>query len=259
MIWFEQLKFVISQFRWQDVLDILLVWAIVYQLFILIRKTGTVQILSGLGLLAVVYLASIWLELFTFNWLLDKFFGNLFLIVVVLFQAEIRRALAHFGANPFFTEVIEAQEVEIIEEIIRGVNGILKNHYGALIVIEREIFLDYHIEPGTPVKAELSAELLISIFHPSAPMHDGAVLIRGGKLFSAGNFLPLSKNPFLDKNLGTRHRAAVGLSEETDAIIIVLSEENQELSVALSGVIRPLKDTSELRRFLFEELEISEK
>jgi len=259
MIWLEQLKFVISQIRWQDLVDIVLVWAIVYQIFILIRKTGTVQVLSGLGLLAVVYLASIWFEFFTFNWLLEKFFGNLFLIVVVLFQTEIRRALAHFGANPFFTEASEVREVEIIEEIIRGVNELLKKRYGALIVIEREILLDYHIEPGTPVNAQLSAELLISIFHPSAPMHDGAILIRAGKLFSAGNFLPLSKNPFLDKNLGTRHRAAVGLSEETDAITIILSEENQELSVALSGVIKPLKDTAELRQLLFAELEISEK
>jgi diadenylate cyclase len=255
MIWIEQLKFVLSQFRWQDFIDIVLVWAIIYQAFILVRKTGTIQVLSGLGFLALVYLASIWFELFTFNWLLDKFFANLFLIVVVLFQAEIRRALAHIGANPFFTEVGQVREVEIVEVIIHAVAEMLKTRTGALIVIEREILLDYHIEPGTPVKAELTAELLISIFHPSAPMHDGAVLIRGGKLFSAGNFLPLSKNPFLDKNLGTRHRAAVGLSEETDAIVIVLSEENQALSAAIGGVIKPLADVSDLRRFLFQELD----
>jgi len=258
MIWIEQLKFVLSHFRWQDIFDIVLVWTIVYQVFILIRKTGTVQVLSGLGFLALVYLASIWLELFTFNWLLDKFFGNLFLIVVILFQAEIRRALAHIGANPFFTEVSQVREVEIVEEIIHAVTDMLKTRTGALIVIEREILLDYHIESGTPVKAELSAELLISIFHPTAPMHDGAVLIRGGKLHSAGNFLPLSKNPFLDKNLGTRHRAAVGLSEETDAIVVILSEENQELSAAIGGVIRPISDVAELRRLLFEELEITD-
>lgn len=259
MIWIEQLQFVLSQFRWQDIIDIILVWTIVYQVLILIRKTGTVQVLSGLGFLALVYLASIWLELFTFNWLLDKFFSNLFLIVVVLFQGEIRRALAHIGANPFFTEVSQVREVEIVEELIRAVTELLKSRTGALIVIEREILLDYHIEPGTPVKAELSAELLISIFHPMAPMHDGAVLIRGGRLYSAGNFLPLSKNPFLDKNLGTRHRAAVGLSEETDAIVIILSEENQELSLAIAGLIKPLRDVSHLRRLLFEELEISDK
>jgi diadenylate cyclase len=259
MMWTESLSFALSQFRWQDLVDIILVWIIVYQLFILIRKTGTVQVLSGLGFLALVYLASIWLELFTFNWLLDKFFSNLFLIVVVLFQAEIRRALAHIGANPFFTEVSQVREVEIVEEIIRGVADLLRTQTGVLIVIERDIFLDYHIEVGTLVQAQVSAELLGAIFNPSSPMHDGAVLIRGGRIFSAGNVLPLSKNPFLDKNLGTRHRAAVGLSEETDAIVIILSEENQDLSMALGGVIKPLKDIGELRRCLFEELEIFEK
>lgn len=255
--WIEQLQFVVSQFRWQDLVDILLVWAIVYQVFILIRKTGTVQILSGLGFLALIYLASIWLELFTFNWLLDKFFGNLFLIVVVLFQAEIRRALAHIGTNPFFTEISQIREIEIIEQILLAVTEMLRARQGALIVIEREILLDYHIEPGTLVKANVSSSLLLSIFHPQAPMHDGAVLIRGGKIHSAGNFLPLSKNPFLDKNLGTRHRAAVGLSEETDALVIILSEENQALSVSVGGVIKPVVDASELRRILFEELEVT--
>lgn len=255
-IWWDQLQFVLAHLRWQDFIDVLLVWAIIYQVFILIRKTGTVQILSGLGFLALVYLGSIWLELFTFNWLLDKFFANLFLIVVVLFQAEIRRALAHIGTNPFFTEVSQVREVEIVEEILEAIADLAKLRYGALIAIEREILVDYYIESGTPVGANVTSELLVSIFHPSAPMHDGAVLIRGGKIFSAGNFLPLSKNPFLDKNIGTRHRAAVGLSEETDAVIVIVSEESQTLSVAVGGVIKPISEVSLLRKVLFEELHV---
>lgn len=254
MIWIEQLKFVFGQWRWQDALDILLVWIIVYQTFVLIRRSGTIQILSGLGFLALIYLASIWLELFTFNWLLDKFFSNLFLIVVVLFQAEIRRALAIFGSNPFFSESALTADSEALSEVITAVDEMLKQKMGALIVIEREIFLDSYLETGTLIRAEVSAELLMSIFHAATPLHDGAVLLRSGKIHSAGNFLPLSKNPFLDKNLGTRHRAAVGLSEETDALVMVISEESQSLSVAIAGSIKPITDIKALKRFLHEEL-----
>ena len=198
----------ISQLRAQDILDMVLVWIVVYRILILIRRTGTIQMLSGLGILAVGYILSISLELFTFNWLLEKFFSNLFVIVVVLFQAEIRRALAHIGSNPFLTGVSGALETQIIEEIVKGVSLSAGQGYGALVVVEKEILVDYHIEMGTELDSAVTSELITSIFHPAAPMHDGAILIRGGRIHSAGCFLPLSKNPALDKNLGTRHRAA---------------------------------------------------
>lgn len=248
---FEQLDFVIGQVRPQDFLDIALVWLIVYKILVLIRRTGTVQMLSGLGVLAIGYIASIWFELFTFNWLLEKFFANLFVIVVILFQGEIRRALAHIGSNPFFSDASASRDTETVEELAKGILQCAFKGFGALIVIEREIMVDYHIEPGTEMDAKISAELIVSIFHPTSPMHDGAVLVRAGKLHSAGCFLPLSKNPALDKAVGTRHRAAVGLTEETDATVIVISEESQVISVVQGGKLRSNAELGEIRRVLY--------
>ncbi|NUM59316.1 MAG: TIGR00159 family protein [Bdellovibrionaceae bacterium] len=229
-----------------------LVWLIVYRILILIKKTGTIQMLSGLGILSIGYILSIWLELYTFNWILEKFFNNLFVIVVVLFQAEIRRALALIGTNPFFSGASSAQETHIIEEIAKGLMFSAQRGYGALVVIEREIIVDYHIEVGTEIDSKVSAELIASIFHPHAPMHDGAVIIRSGKIYSAGNFLPLSKNPALDKNLGTRHRAAIGLTEETDALVLVVSEENKSIGIVQGGILKPNVDQNEIRQTLYE-------
>lgn len=229
-----------------------LVWIVVYRVLVLIRHTGTVQMLSGLGILAIAYLASIWLELFTFNWILEKFFNNLFLIVVILFQGEIRRALAHIGSNPFFTGASHVEETHIVEEIAKGAVGMAQKNLGALIVVEREINLEYFVEVGTEMDAAVSSEILFSIFQPNSPLHDGAVIIRGGRLFAAGCFLPLSKNPALDKNLGTRHRAAIGLTEETDALVIVVSEENRWVGVVEGGQLQHDMDHSALRRRLYE-------
>jgi diadenylate cyclase len=145
---FDNLLFLIVNLRFQDVIDLVLVWLVVYRILILIRRTGTVQMLSGLGILGIAYVASIWLELFTFNWLLEKFFDNLFVIMVILFQAEIRRALAQIGINPFFTSASPVQEMYVIEELSKGLMQMAQKGLGALVVIEREISVDYHIEEG---------------------------------------------------------------------------------------------------------------
>lgn len=229
-----------------------LVWVVVYRVLILIRHTGTVQMLSGLGILAIAYLMSIWFELFTFNWILEKFFNNLFLIVVILFQGEIRRALAHIGSNPFFTGASHVQETHIVEEIAKGAIQLAQRGFGALIVVEKEINLEYFVELGTELDSAVSAEILNSIFQPSSPLHDGAVIVRGGRLYAAGCFLPLSKNPALDKNLGTRHRAAIGLTEETDALVIVVSEENNSVGIVEGGQMTPDVDHAHLRKGLYE-------
>ena len=229
-----------------------LVWVVVYRVLILIKKTGTIQMLSGLGVLAIFYILSMWFELFTFNWILEKFFSNLFVIVVVLFQAEIRRALAQIGANPFFSDVTSAQETHVIEEIVQSAFQLAEKGLGGLIVIEREIMVDYHIEFGTEVEARMSTELLLSIFQPTSPVHDGAILIRGGRVHSAGNFLPLSKNPVLDKNLGTRHRAAIGVTEQTDAVVIIISEESKSVGLAQGGTLKPHLQPQELRLELYD-------
>lgn len=252
----DNLLFILSTLRWQDLFDVIIVWMIVYRVLILIKRTGTVQMLSGLGIVAFAYITSIWLELYTLNWLLDKFFSNLFVIVVVLFQGEIRRALAHIGSHPLFSDVTQVMETHLVEEIARGINNIAEKGYGALIVIEKEILVDYHIEIGTELDSQISAELMLSIFHPATPMHDGAMLIRNGKIVSAGCFLPLSKNSALDKNLGTRHRAAVGLTEETDALVFVVSEETNSISMVSGGVMRAHIDSGDIRKALYEAFDL---
>ncbi|GIL18374.1 MAG: membrane protein [Oligoflexia bacterium] len=249
---FDNIVSIVTHLRVQDVIDMIFVWMVVYRVLILIKKTGTIQMLSGLGVLAIAYIASIWFELFTFNWILEKFFSNLFLIVVILFQGEIRRALAQIGSNPFFSDVSAVQETHVIEEIVKAAYLMAQRGFGALIVIERDILVDYHIEFGTEMDSKVSSELLVSIFHPTSPVHDGATLIRGGKIHSAGNFLPLSKNPALDKNLGTRHRAAIGLTEESDALVIIVSEEHKSVGIVQSGHLTTNLESSDLRKSLYE-------
>ncbi|PWU18150.1 MAG: TIGR00159 family protein [Bdellovibrio sp.] len=249
---YQNIIFIMGHLRIQDFVDMVLVWMVVYRVLILIKRTGTIQMLSGLGVLAILYILSISFELFTFNWILERFFSNLFVIVVVLFQAEIRRALAQIGSNPFFTDVSTVQETQVVEDLVKASYALAQTKCGALMVIERDIMIDYHVEFGTEVDGKISSELLISIFHPTSPMHDGAVLVRGGKLHSAGNFLPLSKNPMLDKNLGTRHRAAIGLTEETDAIVIIVSEENQTVGMVQGGHLTVMHEPAALRLALYD-------
>ncbi|MBX7231548.1 MAG: diadenylate cyclase CdaA [Bdellovibrionales bacterium] len=242
----------ISHLGFQDFVDLILVWLVVYRILLLTKKSGAVQILSGMGILAIAYLVSIQFELITFNFLLEKVFSNLFLIVVILFQGEIRRALAQIGSNPFFNGLSRVAETQSLEELAKGIMALSQKGYGALIVIEREITLDYFIEDGTLLDATMSSELLQSLFHPTLPLHDGAVIIRNGRVHAAGCFLPLSKNPILDKNLGTRHRAALGLTEETDAYVFVVSEENQAVGLVHGGHLIPDVDLHTVRKTLFD-------
>ena len=232
---FENITLIFSELRWKDYVDFFLVWVVVYRVLQLTKRSGAVQILSGMGVLAIAYSVSIWLELLTFNWILDKFFSNLFLIVVILFQTEIRQALAQIGSNPFWVGENSAQETHVIEEVVQGAMLLSQKGIGALIVLEKEIVLDYFIEIGTELDSMVVSEALHSVFLAQSPLHDGAAIIREGRLYAAGCFLPLSKNPLLDKSLGTRHRAAIGLTEETDAAVIVISEESQTVGLAQGG------------------------
>ena len=185
----DNFLFIAGQFRWQDAVDIVLVWFIVYRILVLIRATGTLQMLSGMGVLALAFLSSLWLELFTLNWILERFFSNLFLIVVILFQGEIRRALAHIGSNPLFFNSSVRQDRVVVEELAKGALELAQAGLGGLIVIEREIDLEYFLELGTAVDAEVSSELLLAIFESASPLHDGAVVIRGGRIAMA-NWTP---------------------------------------------------------------------
>ena len=255
----ENVRFIVANLRIQDLVDMCLVWLVVYRLLVLIRRTGAVQVISGLGILAIAYIISIWAELFTFNWLLERFFGNLFVIVVILFQAEIRRALAHIGSNPFWAGMSEIKETHVVEEIAKAVTQLAQKGHGGLLVLEKDIELEHFVEVGTKLDSAISSELLVSVFHPQSPLHDGAVIIRGARVYWAGCFLPLSKNPALDKNLGTRHRAAIGLSEETDALAIVVSEENHSVGYVTGGILNVNVSSADIRLALYEHYGLTHK
>jgi len=236
---------VIKSMRWQDVADILIVAFIIYQVILLIRGTRAVQMLVGIAVLIVVYFGARELELMTLYWLLGTFLSSIFLIIIIIFQRDIRRALTQVGQTPFSKGIIESMQV--IEEIIAAALEMSRKRIGALIVLERETGMKDYKDTGQLIDARVSKGLIISIFHPSSPLHDGAIIIYEDRLSHAGCVMPLSKNPYIGKNLGTRHRAAIGISEETDAVSVVVSEETGQISLTQHGAITSNLDENGLR------------
>jgi diadenylate cyclase len=225
-----------SQVSLVSVLDILLVALLIYEFLVLIKGTRAVPILTGVaGLALAFYLAHIF-QLRTVNWLVGTLAPYAFFALIVVFQAEIRGALAKIGRKLTFSRMSPRMS-EAYEDVVLAANLFSQNQTGALIVIEREIGLRTYIESGVPLDAQLSYDLLATIFRPSAPLHDGAVIVQKDRIAAAACFLPLSMNPVLSTQLGTRHRAGIGITEETDAIAVVVSEENGAISVAHAGNI----------------------
>ena len=233
----------------RDVIDIALVTLGVYWLLLLIRGTRAVQILMGLLLLLGASLASQAFELTTLQWILDNFLSSAVLIIIVLFQADIRRALARVGRG-VFPSVAKREETQVAEEVARAAQALAQRGVGALVVLERETHVLDLIEAGTAVDAVLKRDLLISLFLPASPLHDGAVLIQGGRIAQAGCILPLTLREDLPEGVGTRHRAAVGITEESDAVAVVVSEETRALSVVAAGVLAHGLDGARLREVL---------
>ena len=242
----ELVQNIVGSFRLRDCIDVALVSVIVYRVFILIRGTHAVQMLSGLLFLAVFFFVSDYFELFTIHWLLHNFFDYLVFIVIVLFQDDLRRALAYVGKNPFVNTQSEQLDRLMVDEIAKAAAQMAKDRIGALIVIERETGLKNFIDTGARLDARVRSELIYSIFVPSSPIHDGAVIVRDGKLAAAGCFLPLTKNPNVDKSYGTRHRAAIGLTEDTDAVVVLVSEEAGAAYLVKGGRITAPLTQSEL-------------
>jgi uncharacterized protein (TIGR00159 family) len=239
--------------RWQDVVDILLVAFVIYRIFILIKGTRALQMLVGLAFLVLAYVGSQVFELFALHWILNAFLTSIILVVVVLFQNEIRRALAHVGVNPFAPrEGSSSTGAQVVEELMKASVSLANKKTGALLVLQRETDLEDYVEKGVRLDAALSRELLLSIFLPYSPIHDGAVLVREGRAAFAGCFLPLTSRADVDKELGTRHRAAIGITEETDAVVIVVSEETGGISVVLNGRMTRNLDGASLRRVLLK-------
>jgi diadenylate cyclase len=234
----------IPPLRWQDALDILIVAFVIYRIIVLIRGTRTVQMVLGLVLIGVAFVASQMLGLFTLNWLLNNFLGSLIIILVVIFQSDIRRALARMGAGPFFST--RANIARAAEELTAAATWLAARRIGALIVIEQEMGLSEYVETGREIDARLSRELLETIFMRGSPLHDGAVIVKGDHVIAAACLLPLATDPNVALTLGTRHRAAIGLTEENDAVVIVVSEERGTISIASRGRLLQEIDSSRL-------------
>ena len=241
---------ILRQHRWiLDILDITLMSLILYRLLLMVKGTKAAQMLIGLGILLIASIASRYLELFTINWLVENFWTYIIIAIIVLFQPEIRRALAHIGETQFLS-FTTAEELKSLEEIVRATIALANRKIGALIVIERDTSLKDFVEVGTSLDARVSKELLLSLFHPTSPIHDGAVIIKGNRIAAAGCFLPLTLSSELSKSFGTRHRAGIGLTEETDSIAIIISEETGAISMAMNGSLETKLDMGTLRDIL---------
>jgi diadenylate cyclase len=233
---------------WWDLADILVVSILVYEVLKLIRGTRAVQMgVGGLFLVALFY-GSRWGHLETVNWLIRNLFGYVVFAVIVLFQSDIRRALAHLGRAPFFRYFAQAESAEeSVEELIVAAGMLSTQRIGAIIAVERQIGLRNYIEGGIPLDARLTYDLMLSIFQPKSPLHDGAVIVQEDRVAAAACFLPLTVNPKLSKELGSRHRAAIGLTEENDSVAIVVSEETGALSIVADGQIERGLTVDDLR------------
>jgi diadenylate cyclase len=233
---------------WWDLVDILVVSALIYEILKLIRGTRAVQMAVGGGILAALFYLSRWGHLETVNWLIRNLVGYLVFAVIVLFQSDIRRALAHLGRAPFFRYFAKPESAEeSVEELIVASSMLSAQRIGAIVAIERQIGLRNYIEGGIPLDAVLTYDLVVSIFQPSSPLHDGAVIVQGDRVAAAACFLPLTVNPKLSKELGSRHRAAIGLTEENDSVAIVISEETGGISMVADGQIERELDADTLR------------
>jgi diadenylate cyclase len=231
-----------------DIADILVVSVLIYMVLKLIRGTRAVQMATGALLLVGIFYVSRWSRLDTLNWLVRNVLGYLVFAIIVLFQSDIRRALAHLGRAPFFRYFAdEGSADDSIEELVIAANMLAAQRIGAIIAIERLIGLRSYIEGGISLDAVLTYDLILSIFQPSSPLHDGAVIVQNDRVAAAACFLPLTVNPKLAKELGSRHRAAIGLTEENDAVAIVVSEESGKISLVVDGQIERGLGTDELR------------
>jgi len=239
----------LSNFRFRDAVDIGIIAFFIYRIIDLIRGTRAVQMLIGLVVVFLAFLSSQYFDLYALNWILDNFLSSILLVIVVIFQDDIRRALTQVGTRPFFgiEPGIHGQD---LEEIVRAAVSLASKRIGALIVLQREVGLNAYVEVGTRLDASISKELITSIFLPQSPIHDGALIIHKGRIIAAGCFLPLTTNPHVSKTLGTRHRAAIGLTEETDALVIVISEEEGAISIVREGRITRDVDAAALRSTL---------
>lgn len=240
----------LSQFELRDAVDIFVITFLIYQILVLIRGTRGWQMTLGIICLIFLYYLTRLLELRTVEWLLANFFTYFIFAVIVLYAPDIRRGLAAIGRSRLFRQLSARKGKERFEEIVLAVTTLAAEKIGALIVIEGEIGLKNYFESGIKLDAVLTYDLLVTIFNPRSPLHDGAVIVQGDRITAAACFLPLTLDPYLSKELGTRHRAAIGITEETDAIAIVVSEETGNISAVFGGEMTRNLDGPRLLKLL---------
>lgn len=227
----------ITSVRWLDILDILIVTFIIYRTFLLIKGTRAIQLIVGFILVYFVFLISKQFDLFTLGWILSNFVGAIIFVIVVIFQNEIRRVLLALGRSPFFKRITYVEETLFYDELMNACSVMSNRHIGSLIVIEREVGLEEFMEIGIRIDAAVNTELIVSMFQTTSPLHDGAMIIQEGRIRAAGCILPLTIKDTIDLSLGTRHRAAIGITEVTDSLALIVSEEKGRISYAYKGEI----------------------
>jgi diadenylate cyclase len=243
---------------WLDLIDILIVAFLIYQLLQFIRGTHAVQMALGALVLVLLYWLSQLLHLETVNWLLRTFMPYLVFGIIVVFQSEIRKVLAQLGKTPLPGVFGSPRTEEVIDEVVLAATTLATQRTGAIVVVERDMGLRSYIETGIALDAYVTYDLLISIFNPGTPLHDGAVIIQGNRVAAAACFLPLTVNPQLSRELGSRHRAAIGVTEDTDALAVVVSEETGVISLVVGGRIRRELDAASLKSALLDVLEVEQ-
>ena len=238
-------------FDWRDALDITLVGVLLYQVIQLLRGTRALAVLSGLGVLTALYFMSRSMGLYTLSWLLQHIFGSLFILIVVIFQNDIRQSLGEVGSRHYFRK--KREQAGMVDEVVSACVEMARLRVGALIVFERSMQLgDMVKRESVTVDARLSRQLLMNIFYPKAPLHDGAVVVSRGRILAAACILPLAEAR--GQSFGTRHRAALGATAESDAVVVVVSEERGEISVAIKGELIRNLDAARLKQVLHDVL-----
>jgi diadenylate cyclase len=246
----------LQKFSGSDAFDVLIMAFVIYQVLLLIRGTRAMQMAIGVGfLISLYYMATLAGKLQTIQIIISHSFPYLVFAIIALFAAEIRRALAHIGKNPLLRRFSSNSIFETYDEIVLAATSLSSQRIGGLIVLERDIGLKNYVESGVALDAQLSFDLLVTIFSPDAPLHDGAVIIQKDRIAAAACFLPLTVNPRLSKELGTRHRAAIGVTEESDAVVVVVSEETGIISLVVGGIIERDLDGESLRDRLHSVIE----
>lgn len=246
----QQLSVLLANFRFIDLIDIFAVAFIIYRLLFVVQGTRAYQMVSGIVALGLMWWLSQYYELYSLSWILQKFFDYLFIILIVLFQDQIRSALVSISSTKFLGHSGQSKFDQQIEEVVAACMALSRERTGAIIVFEKNHGLLNYSSSGTRMDSRVHSDIIYSIFQSKSPLHDGAIIIYNGVIQAAGCFLPLSKNVEIDRHYGTRHRAALGITEITDAVVVTVSEETGRINICYNGIFHYMENEDNLRKYL---------